>query len=179
MQTRAWVVSRAPVALRRRRGATASPVRRYGRFLHAGVRLRERNAPVRVHCTGSLSNGRSGGDALPLDSIRDADSSFDEEEEEQETPEEESLRVLEWTALCRQVSQDAGDALQDAEVRGAQVACFASTPMAAEEILSQGLHRSHSFEETELLLQQTSEALAVDLKSTLPCKALREVEWCV
>ncbi|GFR51258.1 hypothetical protein Agub_g13562, partial [Astrephomene gubernaculifera] len=63
-----------------------------------------------------------------------------------EAAEEESLKVLEWPAVCK------------------QVACFCGTSIAAELVASGQLPRGRSREESELLLQQTAEALAAKLE---------------
>lgn len=57
-----------------------------------------------------------------------------------EVAEQESLQLLEWPALCR------------------QVACFAQTPMGAEVALRCALPVGRSRADSEQLLRQTTEA---------------------
>lgn len=59
--------------------------------------------------------------------------------------EEESLALLEWPALCR------------------QVACFAQTPLGAEVAARGALPIGRTQAESELLLQQTAEAQRAQL----------------
>ncbi len=59
---------------------------------------------------------------------------------------QESLQLLEWPALCR------------------QVACFAQTPMGAEVALRYSLPVGRSRAESEQLLRQTAEAQQAQLK---------------
>ncbi|KAI8474386.1 MAG: hypothetical protein J3K34DRAFT_139599, partial [Monoraphidium minutum] len=73
----------------------------------------------------------------------DADGAVDDVAGEP-TVEEESLEILEWPAVCR------------------QVACFCRTPMASERVLA-GLPLGASLAESEALLAATAEAMAADL----------------
>lgn len=59
---------------------------------------------------------------------------------------EESLQLLEWPALCR------------------QVACFAQTPMGAEVAMRCALPVGRSQAESELLLRETAEAQQAQLE---------------
>lgn len=59
--------------------------------------------------------------------------------------ERESLQLLEWPALCR------------------QVACFAQTPMGAEVALRCALPMGRSQQESEQLLRETAEAQQAQL----------------
>ena len=58
---------------------------------------------------------------------------------------DETLQLLEWPALCR------------------QVACFAQTPMGSELAMRCELPLGRSQEESELLLRQTADAQAAQL----------------
>ncbi len=59
--------------------------------------------------------------------------------------ERESLEVLEWRAVCK------------------QVACFCGTSMAAERIARELLPRGRDAKECELLLEETAQALEAKL----------------
>jgi DNA mismatch repair protein MutS2 len=73
------------------------------------------------------------------------------------TPEEEGLQLLEWPAVC------------------AQVASFCGTSMAAELLQGGGLPLGASQADSEVLLQQTAEALEAGLKVAGGCSGGRQV----
>lgn len=85
----------------------------------------------------------------------------------------ESLNVLEWPSVCRQVGASEMNLLclsneavpvQYLKEHSLQVACFCSTVMATELIVSGGLPVGQTQEESERLLRQTTEALESGLR---------------
>eukprot|EP00198_Chlamydomonas_reinhardtii_P000566 XP_001689901.1 predicted protein [Chlamydomonas reinhardtii] len=87
----------------------------------------------------SRANGADWADALEDDATVEVD-------EHWAAAEHESLAILEWPAVCK------------------QVACFCGTSVAADLVAGGGLPRGRSREDSELLLQQTQEALEAGLE---------------
>lgn len=85
-------------------------------------------------------------------SVAVAEAAAADEDREELSVEDESLEILEWPAVCR------------------QVACFCRTPVAAEYVQA-GLPLGASREESERLLQQTQEAAdaRLPLEGEAPC----------
>ncbi|KAG2444396.1 hypothetical protein HXX76_001149 [Chlamydomonas incerta] len=97
-----------------------------------------------VAASSSVNVSQSNG-ADWADSLVDDDAIAAEVDERWAAAERESLAILEWPAVCK------------------QVACFCGTSVAADLVARGGLPRGRSRAESELLLQQTQEALEAGL----------------